>query len=226
MLATALLAPRLLLAQGITFGGKTTFGGPFSAGGAAASGASLSGSYTTSTSAVNITTTGSTDWIHWGGTSSSNTCNGVNRKSGGGSQISDYTVNGSGGNNAYPNDARAISWTDGTPTASDTNQTGCYTLGQSGSSFTFTLPASTAAHTAILYLGGFNMTAGQLKLTAHLADGSAADYTDTTCGVGGGTFDCNYTLTYKAGSSTTLNVTWGATAATAGNMTVEGVAYQ
>ena len=45
----------------------------------------LSGSVTTSSASVNLTSEGSSDWIHWGAGS-------VDRKSGGGNQISDVTL--------------------------------------------------------------------------------------------------------------------------------------
>ena len=50
---------------------------------------SLSGSVTTSTAAASLTTEGPADWIHWGDAS-------LNRRAGGGSQISTYTVVGGG----------------------------------------------------------------------------------------------------------------------------------
>ena len=59
---------------------------------------------------------GPTDWIHWGDAS-------LNRKAGGGAQISTYAVVGAGSAGAYGNDLRPLSWTDGTPTASSINNT-------------------------------------------------------------------------------------------------------
>ena len=50
---------------------------------------SWSGSVTTSSAAVNLTTEGAADWIDWG-------TGGVNRKAGGGTQLSTFTVVGSG----------------------------------------------------------------------------------------------------------------------------------
>src|SRR6185312_2153218 len=60
-------------------------------------------------------------------------------------------------------------------------------------------------------------------LTAHLSDGSAADFVDTTP-VASGQYDRNYVLTYQAASAgQTIRVTW--TVATgSGNVTVNGAA--
>ena len=81
----------------------------------AAPAGSLTGSVTSSTAAASLTTEGPTDWIHWGDAS-------LNRKAGGGAQISTYAVVGAGSVGAYGNDLRPLSWTDGTPTASSIQQ--------------------------------------------------------------------------------------------------------
>ncbi|MVC24923.1 hypothetical protein D6V10_21160, partial [Vibrio cholerae] len=64
--------------------------------------------------------------------------------------------------------------------------------------------AGTSAGTLVMHVGGWS-SAG--KLTAHLADGSAPDFVDTTTAATG-QYDRNYTLTYRANSNTTLTVTW------------------
>ena len=60
---------------------------------------SLAGSVTSSTAAANLATEGTADWIHWGDAV-------LNRKAGGGSQISTYTPVGSGTVLGYPDDLR------------------------------------------------------------------------------------------------------------------------
>jgi len=88
-----------------------------------------------------------------------------------------YSLIGSGSASAYQNDLRSVSWTDGTPTATSTNNAnGVYIIGV-GQGFSFTAPADLATRTLVVHVGGWNSGA---TLTAHLSDGSAADYTDTT----------------------------------------------
>jgi hypothetical protein len=180
-------------------------------------GGSLSGSGNSSVTTANLTTTGILDWVHWGDAV-------LNRKSGVSPQISNYTVIGSQSVMTYNNDARALTWTDGTPTpASGANANdGAYVLAvqavQDG--FSFTAPADSSKRTLTVYVGGY-VTAGML--TAHLSDQSAADFVDTTAFVNG-SFDRNYTLTYNAASAgQTLTITWVATAVT-GNVTLNGAA--
>ncbi len=149
-------------------------------------------------SAVNLTTEGSADWVHWGDTS-------LNRKAGVTAQLSSYTLVENGAANSYNNDLRPISWTDGTPTASSSNNlNGVYTAGV-GQGFWFTAPADTTSRTLVVHVGGW-ISSG--TLTAHLSDGSAANFTDTTA-TATGQFDRNYTLTYNAASAwQTLTITW------------------
>ena len=62
-------------------------------------------------------------------------------------------------------------------------------------------------------------------MTAHLSDGSAVDYVDTTPAVQS-QYDRNYTFTYQAsGASQTLRVTWTMTSGDSfGNVTLNGAA--
>ena len=160
-----------------------------------------------------MTTEGPTDWIHWGDAS-------LNRKAGGGAQISTYTVVGAGSVGAYGNDLRPLSWTDGAPTASSSNNTNGLYIAGIGNGFTFTAPADTTLRTLIVHVGGW-LSGG--RLVAHLSDGSAVDYTDTTP-VDSGQFDRNYTLGYRAnGPGQTLQVTWTMVAGS-GNVTLNGAA--
>ena len=70
--------------------------------------------------------------------------------------------------------------------------------------------------------GGWNSGG---TLTAHLSDGSAADYSDTTP-LDSGTYSRNYTLTYRAAApGQTLRVTWTMTSGPSiGNVTLSGAA--
>ncbi len=176
-------------------------------------GGSLSGSATTSNASVNLTREGSSDWIHWGDAT-------VNRKSGVTAQLSGYTVLGAAPSLQYGNDPRPVNWTDGAPTATSTNnQNGIFVYG-TGDGFTFTAPADTTKRALVIHVGGWNSTG---VLTAHLSDGSAADYTNTAAG-STGQYDGNYTLVYSAaGPGQTLMVTWKMASGT-GNVTLNAAA--
>jgi hypothetical protein len=174
---------------------------------------SLAGSVTTSSSSVNLTAVGTTDWAHWYG---------YDHKTTGGSAISDYTAVGSGGVYNYGNDLRAIGWSDGTPTASSTNNNGIYTPGNNDG-FSIAAPADTTVRTLNVYVGGYKSGG---KLTAHLSDGSASDYVDTTPQNAAGQYNGNYTLTYKAANAGAhLTVTWVQNSdGGGGNVTLAGAA--
>jgi len=179
-----------------------------------ATGGSLSGSGTSLATGANLTTEGTSDWVHWGDGGAP----GLNRKSGVTAQISGYTLVGSGGVSPYPNDPRPLSWTDGTPTASSTNNTdGVYTSNV-GNGFSITAPADTTSRTLTVHVGGW-FSGG--TLTARLSDGSATNFVDTTTAAIG-QYDRNYTLTYNAASAgQTLTVTWVMASGT-GNVTLNG----
>jgi hypothetical protein len=175
----------------------------------AAAPGSLAGSVTTVTTTVNLTSEGSVDWIHWGDSS-------LNRKSGVTAQLSTYSVVGTGSVSTYSDDPRAQSWSDGTPTRKGTNITTGVFISGVGHGFSVTAPADTTVRTLVVHVGGW---ASSGKLTAHLSDGSAVDFTDTSA-VSSGQYDRNYTLTYNAASSgQTLTVTW-VMAGSYGNVTL------
>ena len=176
---------------------------------------SLLGSGNSSTAFVNLTVEGSVDWVHWGDSS-------LNRKAGVAAQLSTYTVIGTGPVLSYNNDARPIGWTDGTPTASSNkNMNGLY-VRNIGQGFSFTAPADTTVRTLVVKVGGWSSGG---TLTAHLSDGSAADFTDTSVMVSS-QYDRNYTLTYKAASAgQTLTVTWKMTTGN-GNVTLNAAALR
>jgi hypothetical protein len=175
-------------------------------------GGSLSGSGTSSSSGVNLTAEGTADWVHWGAGSTV-------RKAAVSPQISDYTVVGSGTVQSYGDDPRALSWTDGTPNGTGTDNDGVYIYFPTNG-FSFTATADTTARILMVHVGGY-LSGG--TLTAHLSDGSATDYVDTT-GTAGGQYDRNYTLNYKAASAgQNLTVSWVASSGTA-NVTLNGAA--
>lgn len=174
--------------------------------------AGLSGSVSTSKTAANLTTLGTSDWAHWG----KNSTPGYDHKLTGGGQISTYTKVGTGTVYNYTNDPRPLSWTDGTVLATySSTYTGVYIAGI-GNGFSFTVPASTVQRTLTVFVGGWYSSG---KLVAHLSDGSAADFTNTTANTSG-QYDRQYTLVYSAASANqTLKVTW-TMAGGSGNVTL------
>lgn len=170
---------------------------------------SITGTVTTASTAVNLTTTGTSDWAHWYG---------YDHKAAGGSQISRYTVVGVGTVSNYANDLRTMSWSDGTPTISGSNKNGIYISG-TGKGFSFTAPADTTTRTLNVYAGGWKSGG---KLTAHLSDGSAPDYINTVPQSATGQYNGNWTITYTAASSGQhITVSWVQNSGT-GNVTLNG----
>jgi hypothetical protein len=174
---------------------------------------SLVGAGDSAKTAVSLTAEGVSDWVHWGDA-------GLNRKAGVTVQLSNYAVVGSGSVLKYSNDPRPLSWTGGAPTASSTNNFNGLYISGNGQGFSITAPADTTTRVIVLHVGGWNSGG---TLTAHLSDGAAADFTNTTQTVTG-QYDRNYTLTYQAGAANqTLTVTWKMVSGT-GNVTLNGAA--
>jgi hypothetical protein len=162
----------------------------------------LSGAQTTAAASYSLTTLGTTDWAHWG---RNGTYANFDHKAAGKSQISNVTVVGAGASvGGYAQPSRSVNWTDGAPTASDSGDSGyIWENGATGTGFSFTVPASTTPETLYVYAGGYGT---QSTLTAHLSDGSAADYVATASG--SGLYTNLYTINFKAGSAgQTLTIT-------------------
>jgi Ca2+-binding RTX toxin-like protein len=167
---------------------------------------SLSRTSATAPSSVNLATTGTLDWAHWGST----TATSFDHKSSGGSQISNISLVGSGAAlTRLSGISPASTWTGGTPTAastSTTQATGVSVGGATGRGFSFTVPGgSTASRTLNLYVGAASTTA---KIELSLADGSASAITDTTSLVASTSIPVNklITIKYRPSSSSALNV--------------------
>ena len=175
----------------------------------------LTGALTTPSGAPNLTSVGTSDWAHWGLTSASS----FDHKASGGGEISNYTLVGAGNVLNFGNNPVGFTWTDGTPTASTTNSTtGIFVAGQ-GNGFRITAPADTTKRTLSVYVGVWE---SQGQMVAHLSDGSAADYVDTTLNNASGTTPGLYTFTYQAVSSgQTLTVTFTQFNNTSGNVTLQ-----
>jgi hypothetical protein len=179
------------------------------------SGGALGGSLATPPATVNLTALGTTDWAHWGLLSGAS----FDHKSGTTPQISNYTVAGAGAVNSYNNNASGYTWTNGTPDAGATNSTtGVYIWGINNG-FTISAPADATVRTLTVYVGVYR---SQGKMVAHLSDGSAADYLDTTLNNQTGSSGAAYTFNYKAGTTgQQLVVTFTQNDNNGGNVTLQ-----
>ena len=157
---------------------------------------------------VNLTSSQTLDWIHWGRISETL----PDRKNGVTPLISDYTLINSTQAQVFPENI-AFSWTDGNhpPVVSETfADVETY---DPGSGFQITVPADTTVKTLNLYAEVFS---GQAILHASLSDGSAADITDqsvTDSDVGSKV----YSIDFRAASpGQTLTVTFTGAAGAGG----------
>jgi hypothetical protein len=163
------------------------------------------------TSVVDLTAVGMVDWAHWLP---------FNRMAGG-VRISDYVPVGTGNVSTYFDDPRTFTWTNGTPTLIGNDNSGATTSGI-GAGVSFSVAADTTPRTLIIYVGGINSTG---KLTAHLSDGSAADFVDMSL-TGSGRYGGTYTLTFKSASAgQQLVVTWTQAAGT-GSISLQAAAVR
>src|SRR5712664_3651531 len=190
-------------------------GGNVTLQGAALSGtgsSALAGAGVASSAMVNLTTTGTSDWVKWPN---------YIHKAAGGAQIANYAMIGAVGATNYSNDPRTVTWSDGTPSASGADQAGVY-VGGIGNGFQITAPAGTASRTLYIYVGGWNSGG---RLVAHLSDNSVPDYIDATYS-SSGQYDAVYTLTYRTAlEGQQLVVKW-TQASGGGNVTLQGAALQ
>jgi hypothetical protein len=170
---------------------------------------SLTGSGASSSASVNMTTTGTADWALWPG---------YVHKATGGSQIPDLLALGAVQGAPYNGDARVLTWSDGTPTASGSSTAG-FSLNNQGNGFVVSAPADTTLRILQVYVGGWASTG---QLTAQLSDGSAPVYVDSHFSSSTGSYNAVYTLTYSAGSpNQRLYVTWQQVAG-GGNLDLQG----
>jgi fibronectin type 3 domain-containing protein len=176
----------------------------------------LTGASSAATAIANLTAIGTVDWEHWGNGGVA----GTDHKATGGSQISAYSVIGSGTVKYYNNDLRPLSWSEGSPTTSSPSNTGGVYVSGVGNGFSLSAPADTTQRTLTVYIAAYSASC---QLVAHLSDGSAVDFVDTTP-LTTGLYDRTYTLTYQAGSAgQRLIVSWTQVAGT-GNIAINGAA--
>jgi hypothetical protein len=130
---------------------------------------------------------GTSDWAYWDQAT-------LLRKATGGAQISDVTQVGSGGNyGTWADPSRTVTWSDGTPTASGSDDGYLWSNAALQTGFTMTVPADTTPRTVYVFYGASNAT---VTVSAHLSDGSAPDYSNSQMGPGAWL----ETITYQAGS--------------------------
>jgi hypothetical protein len=157
-------------------------------------GGTLIGTQNSGAASYNLTTLGTSDWAHWG---TGNVVSAFTHKASGGSQISNVTRLGSGNYGSYFDASRDVIWSDGTPQASNPGDHAyLWASNAIGAGYSFTVPASTITHTLYVYAGGYSSGA---TLTAHLSDGSAADYVATASG--SGLYTNLYAITFTAASA-------------------------
>lgn len=155
------------------------------------------------TGTVNLSSEGSADWVHWGLAGE----NSVTRKMGVSPLISEVTRIGTGDFHQYTDNHVVWVWSDGAPIMSNGGTpTGIFILGP-GNGFMLSVPASPQMRTLRIYLSGY---ASDFKVTAHISDGTALDFTDT---VKGSTTEAwtyrSYTFVYKSLTpGQTLEVSW------------------
>jgi hypothetical protein len=144
-----------------------------------ADGAVLTGSFASipKGTAVDLTSEGALDWVHWG----LYTDTSLDRKANVTPQISDFSLtfpsNFFGFAYQFSDNWNGYSWKDGTPDTSVTNTTtGVYTVGFAHG-FQFSVPAATTVNTLKVYVGTYGASG---KFQASLSDNSAVAYTDTS----------------------------------------------
>ncbi len=167
----------------------------------------LAATQTVPNSAVDLTSEGTADWVHWGFTDDTS----VDRKSGITPQISNFTRLGSintlrSSSNGVP--TVTYNWTNGTPNAGSQSSTSTVYVYGVGNGFEFTLPADTFQRTFKLYVGVWRVTG---RLEAEISDGSSSPVIDNSLSTvyPNGGLNGMYTITYAATSpGQTLKVRW------------------
>ena len=125
-------------------------------------GGSLAGTESAAAASYNLTALGTSDWAHWGRAGSGSN---FDHDASGGSQISNVTEVGSGNYGGWTYSARNVSWTNGTPTASDSGDDGYIWANNAiGAGYSFTVPASTTSRTLYVYLGGRAAAARSMRI--------------------------------------------------------------
>ena len=176
----------------------------------------LSGSAATAPALTNLTTLGTANWSHWGDSTTPISMSGVTPIN--------FTPIGTATINTWPTVADGFSWSNGTPTASASNDASTVYSSGLNTGYQLVLPADTQQRTVSLFVGAYAATG---QLTATLSDGSATPYVATLDNpTTNSVFDV-YTITYQAGSAgQTLTLQWVQTNShvSGGNIGIEALA--
>ncbi len=170
----------------------------------------LTGTSLNAPGTVNLTTAGTSDWVHWA-LGSANT---VSRKAGVVQQIGTLGSAGSTPRRFPGNGRTQYLWSDGTPTASGATRAGLYLPGQGSARWQYRPIPSRASCTWISAAGAprASYSQSQRRQAQRISGIPLANL--------GGVFDRTVTLIYRAGSADqTLNLRYTLTGGT-GNLTL------
>ncbi|MEP6662768.1 MAG: Ig-like domain-containing protein [Verrucomicrobiota bacterium] len=163
-------------------------------------GGTLNGSVSFPPASVNLTSEGNMDWVHWGLTNAAD----VNRKSAVPAQISSLTKIGTNTLQRLSDYYTALSWSDGTPTASTNNVKAGVFISGITNGFQLSVSADTALKTLKVYVGLYG---GSGNFQSWLSDFSGPAFTDRSLTNAFGNAYAIYTVNYAAASAgQTLNI--------------------
>jgi hypothetical protein len=149
---------------------------------------------------VNLSATGTLDWVHWGLAAAATTT----RKLGGNGAIQDR--GGQGGRGRYDNNPQRFAWQDGTPTLSTTGApVGVYTCGL-GNGFELAVAAGPATRTLRVYAGAWRARGLlEVRLSAGGLSGTASVVSYETNAT------AEFVVTFRAPAKAELRVRWTST---------------
>lgn len=131
----------------------------------------LSGTFSTVSGVVDLTQLDAADWEAWTSATS------ANHKADGGKQIYYYNTIGGATVHDYSDSPVGISWSDGTPIEQASDVHSGISISGTGHGFQIAAPADGITRTLSVYVG---TQKARGKLSAHLSDGSAPDYVDSS----------------------------------------------
>lgn len=169
-----------------------------------------------STTTVDISNEGSSDWIHWG----LNSATSLDRKNGVTAQIN-YLKIGTGSQFRLTDATYSQKWTDGTPTQTNAGTTTGIFTNSISNGFQLTVPANTTPQILRLYVGLWAATG---KMEATLSDGSAPAVIDTSFSNQSNVSHALFTINFKAasaGQTLTVKYTLIGTYISGGNVTLD-----
>lgn len=178
-----------------------------------------------SPAAVDLTAEGTSDWAHWGYSSSSD----FDHKATGNAQISNFQQVGINAPTQYADNLVIYRWSDGlggngrhAMTTANGTTTGVYIL---TGGLSITAPADTTPRRLRVYVGELNAT-GQIDVS--LSDNSAPAVGDHSYTASSGNpINVEYVITYRASSPGQLvKVSWTIASSTLGNITLQSATLE